>query len=382
MERRSFVQALFLGAFAATKLGDSVWASNYDSYQSSQQYKKSYLVNCEILEERGIRDLGIYNLETGNITQIHVEFAPHTITRVSEDIIVCCEKYGPNAIVVDMKKGKIIASHTYTDEDQQEYMGHCLYDPAKNVIYTTEQNKFVEFHNDRHKGTVKIREPFTLKVLGQFDSYGCSPHDLLFTHDGKIAICNTAGAELSFSQARSFWYTENRNVAIVNSDTYELIQRIEMPNNFFCPGHIKRNGTNLIVSGIHSYLEEIDFLWDHINWNPINIDKDYNVTMFKVADYVGFPMDAEFLSTAINYEHQVVAMTVPAKGSINIWSLKDMSYLAHISLPLPKGIFHHPEGYFMVATANGFYKIDPVTFKVSFRGLRQLGNGLSHSYVI
>ncbi|GEM_PF-2684487 len=383
MDRRSFIQSAFMGSLLLTKLGESAWAQNYSSYDLNTNFKKSYLVNYHLFSYDPEAFLAIYDLDAEKIIKVPVVFDPHTITRVSEDLLVCTEKYGPNAITVDMKKGRIIASKKYTDSDQRQFMGHALYDASRDIILTTEQMMVPEVNHDKFKGVVSVRNPRTLEVISSFDSYGHSPHDLIFTHDGKIAICNTSGGELAFSKYMSYWHLENRNVALVNAEDFTLHKRIQMPNNYFCPGHIKRNGDTLVVSGIYSYLNDVDFLWDHVNWNPIIIDKDGHCTELIQGSYVNEVMDAEYLSTAVHHEKQIVAMTIPAKNSINIWNLKDQSFLAHINLPLPKGILVNPQtGDFMVATAEGFFTITSDTFQVKNIGLRDVGNGLSHSYIV
>jgi hypothetical protein len=384
MDRREFFSLMAMATVGA-KLGKASWAlaSSGYGYGGSTAFKSSYLVNYFLVQYMPEKYLAFYNIDNEKIVKVPVDFDPHAITRISEDIVVCAEKYGPNIITVDIKKGRIIASHTYTEQDHMEYMGHCLYDPSRNAILTTEQRVLHEAHHDRHKGVVSVRDPLTLKVLQTFDSYGFSPHDLIYTANGDIAICNTSGGELSFSNSQTFWQPENRNVAIVSPNDFSLIKRIEMPNRYLAPGHIKLHKDTLVVSGIYSYMNDVDFLWDHVNWNPIVVDKNGKATEFIQGSYVAEVMDSEFLSTAVHEEFEIVAMTIPGKNTVNIWSLKDQSFLAHINLPLPKGIHVHPRTKdFMVATAIGYHSINPVSLKVTYLGLKDVGNGLSHSYII
>ena len=103
-------------------------------------------------------------------------------------------------------------------------------------------------------------------------------------------------------------------------------------------------------------MNDVDFLWDQVNWNPIVVDKNGKATEFIQGPYVAEVMDSEFLSIAVHEEFEIVAMTIPGKNTVNIWSLKDQSFLAHINLPLPKGIHVHPRTKdFMVATAIGHH---------------------------
>ena len=109
-------------------MAPSVLAQAYNSYHSAADYKASYVVNL-FGEGTADQSLRIYDIFSENLVTLTMDFVPHTITRVSENIIVCTNKYGVKAAIIDLKKGKIVHSHVYSSDDQMQYMGHCLFDP-------------------------------------------------------------------------------------------------------------------------------------------------------------------------------------------------------------------------------------------------------------
>lgn len=237
--------------------------------------------------------------------------------------------------------------------------------------------------NNYRSGVVNERDPFTWKILNTHDSYGCSPHDMTFTSTGLIALCNTSNRDLAFDKGGSFWKTDCRNVALINPKDFGLVKRIAMPNSYFCPGHIKPYKDSLVVSGVYSHLTDLEFHWGDINWNPIVIDNEGNTKELTQDSYVKEIMNTEHLSIAVNENHGVVAVTIPKCDSVNLWSLKDDRFLAHLNFAMPIGILVHPHtGDFLVITDRGVQSINPVTFQVKSMGMYFVGNDMSHSYII
>jgi hypothetical protein len=364
-----------------SQMSSSALAQAYGHYNSRVKYKLSYLVNLHGASQ-GEQSLRIYDIFSKKLTIVPLNFVPHTITRISEEILVCTMKHGPYAAIIDIKKGKVIHSHNYSDNDQMQYTGHCLFNQAKGVVYTTEQINSQQVMNNFRNGVVNERDPFTWKILNTYESYGSSPHDLTFTQSGLIAICNSS-ADQSFNKGGSFWKTENRNIALVDPQGFSLVKRIAMPNTYFCPGHIKPFADSLVATGVYGHLSDLEFHWAEVNWNPIVIDKNGNVSELKQDPYVKNLMNTEHLSIAVNENHGVVAVTIPYCDSVNFWSLKDQRFLAHLNFILPKGILVHPQtGEFVVITDKGAYSVNPTNFKEKSLGMHFLGNDMAHSYIV
>jgi hypothetical protein len=380
MDRRHFFQLMALGTMGL-KLGPSQIAHAYDNHLSQHKFKRSYFINFygEGTYDQSVR---IYDIASEKLIKIPIDFPPHTITRISENIIVCTQKYGPNAVMIDIAKEKIALSHTYGPKDYRQYMGHCLFDEGKGVLYTTEQIFTERIDSHHRKGLVSMRDPHTFKVLETYESFGYSPHDLLFTDEGEIALCNTADKDMPYDKAE-FWNEEFRNVAFINPQDFSLIRRVKMPNNFFCPGHIKKFSSGLIVTGVYGHLPDLEFQWQETNWNPVVIDKEYKTKELLQDSYIHEKMNTEHLSIAVNENAGVVAVTIPRCDSVNFWSLKDYSFLGHLKFTLPVGILVHPErGDFMVVTDRGVHRINPTNLTSSAMGMYFMGNDMSHSYIV
>lgn len=382
MDRRNFFKLLMLGAVGGT-LPAPLMARAFSSYAPAAAYTPSYLVNCFNWYNETNRHLTITDIHTMETLKVPIHFIPHTITRVSEDVLVCSMKKGPFAASIDLKKGKVLALAQYAREDKREFMGHALYDPQKNALLMSEQVIDSPLVEDHCRGLLTIRDPISLKILGETDSGGRSPHDLVFASNGQVAVCNSSANDVPFLKYGDFWKVENRNVAFLDPVDLRPLKRLEMPNSFLCPSHLKVYGDKLVVSGIYSHYSNLDFLWQQINWSPVVFDKEGRPQELMPADYVQATMNGEHLSIAINHELEVVAMTVPIRSSVNLWSLKDGSFLAHYNFLSPKGILVHPlSGEFVVATGTGLHTIHPVTFKQKSLGRMDVGNGLSHFYVV
>lgn len=81
-------------------------------------------------------------------------------------------------------QGKIVRQVSLADEGERRCCGHAAYAPDRSALYTTE----TDLRTGR--GWISMREPSSLKKIGDWETGGKDPHQVLTDHDGSLLVAN------------------------------------------------------------------------------------------------------------------------------------------------------------------------------------------------
>jgi uncharacterized protein len=258
------------------------------------------------------RAISLMSLADRQAKLIDLDFFPHgfAIDPTQPSRVASFQKIGPGAAIVDLATGRLvqrIAKH----RDQQFY-GHGAFTPDGKTLLSTERDEQAQ------RGLIAIRDGRTLAYLGEFPSYGDSPHDCHLIDAGKtLVVANGDGS-----------------VAYIDLNSQKLLEKLLIPNPKFNAGHLLPLPQRKIIAvsaptkGLSEQaLGGISLRLAKASW--LSLEQPLELTSKMVG---------EALSIAASQKHQVFGVTHPSANLISFWSLVDGKPLASLTMPRPRGI--------------------------------------------
>ena len=100
-------------------------------------------------------------------------------------VIMFSRRPGTHAIDIDVTSGEVVAEfHARADRC---FTGHGCFSQDGKLLYTVE----ADIHTG--EGKIVIRDSHSYRQLGEFDSYGIGPHQMLLMPDGKTLVVANGG---------------------------------------------------------------------------------------------------------------------------------------------------------------------------------------------
>ena len=271
----------------------------------------------------------VLNLKTRQHYLIPLEFLPHGLSLNPNCLtqLVVCEKIGPGAAVIDLESMSLV--ETIPTDPGRYYYGHCVHSKSGDVFYTTET------YRDSLKGVIVIRDAQSKQVIGEFPSYGASPHECFLIDDGKTMVVTNGGGNSS---------GDKPNVSYIDIDSQQLLRQEHLTNRHINAGHLMHadDGSLIVVSAPRAGLGA-----DKLGGVSIQPQGKLMRSVSSPKKVVN-NMKGEALSVAI---HQDIAMvTHPTGNMLTCWSTKDRRLVKKIDLPIPRGVtLTRDKRYFVVS---------------------------------
>ena len=279
------------------------------------------------------------------------------------------EKKGPGACEVDLIAREVL--RPVTTKKSRHFYGHGAYSPDASLLYCTES----DLEND-YAGVVAVRDAKTMEVLGEFPSYGSSPHDCVLVDDGKTMVITNAGGEIGSDTRPSVTYVDVANQS--------LQEKLEFDSDQVSAGHlaISERGDLVCVGAPRDGLADKAAKPGHITIRTLGGSFRTMQEPREVTDR----MLAETLSVAIHEPSRSVLATNPAGNIATLWDLDSGSYLQHFDLEYPRGAAVTLDGSsFALSYGRGrsdLVRIDPKTHEVIADSTRtNTGCGGSHLFL-
>jgi hypothetical protein len=271
----------------------------------------------------------VLNLKTRKHNLIPLDFLPHGVSLNPKCLtqLIVCEKIGPGAAIIDLETMSLV--ETITTDASRHFYGHCAYSKTGDVIYTTET------YLNSLKGVIVIRDAQSKQVIGEFDSYGASPHECYLIDDGNTMIVTNGGGDMS---------GDKPNVSYIDINSQKLLRQEHLTNRHINAGHLMlaSDGSLIVVSAPRAGLSAE-------NLGGVSIQPQGKL-MRSVSSpkKVVSNMKGEALSVAIHQDTALV--THPTGNMVTCWSLKDRRLLKRIDLPVPRGVtLSKDKKYFVVS---------------------------------
>ncbi|MGZ3693725.1 MAG: DUF1513 domain-containing protein [Bdellovibrionota bacterium] len=152
-----------------------------------------------------------------------------TFGRRSQLLVI--EKTGASMALVDIEEGRLLEQ--IPAGTGRNFYGHGAWSKGLNLYYTTEAST----QPADNMGVIVVRDPKSLKPVGEFSSFGFFPHDLhVFEEEGLIAVCNAGSDHGSVS-----------NIVFFDLKTGEKKREIYAEREDVVFGHFSAVGLNSIA---------------------------------------------------------------------------------------------------------------------------------------
>jgi hypothetical protein len=315
MTRREFIllsASIFLTASTYPKLS----LRNNSTVHNIILGGGSYL-NLDNLERKHV--ISVIDLESRKRTLTDISFLPHGFHRNPQNInrLAIFEKRGPGACEYDLNERKVVryipgASGRY-------FYGHGAYSIDGSLLYSTETMLKTK------DGVIALRDADTLKILGEFPSYGKEPHECKLIDGGQTMVVTNGGGNMQ---------GETPNVAYIDMNSEKLLEKVELTNARLNTGHfsVSDTGSLVVVSAPREGLSN-----QHLGGVSIRPRGDY---MESIASPLAVTqrMKGEALSVVIHPDAGLAAVTHPDSNMVTIWSLHDRKLVKVIELEKARGV--------------------------------------------
>jgi hypothetical protein len=270
------------------------------------------------------------------LTLIRMNFFGHGIVAdpVNPELVSIFEKRGRGACEIDLKQGRV--TRPITTAPNRQFYGHGAYSQNGDILYSTET-----VMEEGCTGLIAVRDAKTHKYLGEFPSYGASPHDCRLIDNGNTMVITNGGGNLSGAAP---------GVAFVDIHSEKLIEKLEFDTPDINAGHldITSDGGLAVVSAQREGFP--DMANGGISLKPRKGDLH---TLDEPEDIVQ-RLQGETLSVCIHETSGVVGATTPAGNLLTFWDLDSGKLLRHVELQNPRGIELSRDGaHFVVSYGFG-----------------------------
>lgn len=213
-QRRTFLKAAGAG-FAATLLP-----------RQAEALEASELVFASAIQRTEGGYAAALVTEAGKlVSSVDLPDRGHDITfsRATGHAVVFARQPGTFAVVFD-PSGKS-APQTLTSVAGRHFFGHGAFSPDGRLLYATE-NDF-----DNARGVIGLFDATDgYRRIGEFDTFGTGPHELLLTPDGSMLVIANGGIEThpDFGRAELNLDTMDPSVCFIDAKTGDLIGQLRL----------------------------------------------------------------------------------------------------------------------------------------------------------
>ena len=229
------------------------------------------------------------------------------------------QKKGKGACEVDLVAGEVL--RPIETAANRRFYGHGAYSRDASLLYATET--IVEGDYD---GLIAVRDAQTHEDLGEFPTYGSSPHDCVLVDDGRVLVITNGGGRRG-GVAPSVTYVDVEN--------QQLLEKLEFSTPDINAGHlaVSADGDLAVISA------QRDGLKPYENTGGVTLRPKGGEfrTMASPSDVVE-RLFGETLSLCIDEQRRIVAATTPIANLLTFWNLDTGELVRHYAAHNPRGI--------------------------------------------
>ncbi|WP_420413116.1 DUF1513 domain-containing protein [Roseibium sp.] len=237
---------------------------------------------------------------------------------------------------------------TLVASEGRHFYGHGCFSKDGRLLYAVEN----DFENAR--GAVGIYDVTGANVfrLGEFDSHGIGPHEVLMSPDGQTLIVANGGIETHPDRAREKLNlkTMSPSVVFLDAGTGDLLaeHRLDPSLHQLSLRHmaLDEQGRAWVGGQFEGPEDETPPLVAVISRDeaPVLTGLPTHLTG-KLQNYIG--------SVTANAEGSVIATSAPRGGKTLFWNAKNGTFIGHQDIPDGCGVAPIDQGNFLISDGNG-----------------------------
>lgn len=274
--------------------------------------------------------LCVFDLDGNRSRAIDMEFFGHGLAFHPQDRqrAVVFEKKGPGCCEVDLRTGRVVRA--IRTPPHRAFYGHGAFTRDGKVLFATEN------HLETRNGLIVIRDAKTFQELGEFPTYGQSPHDCHLVDEGRTLVITNGGGTVE-SQALP-------SVTFVDAQSTKLLETLTFDTPRINAGHLALSARRDVVA---ISAPRDGFARDAQGGVTIRTGSGPFETMSRPQEVVQ-RMIGESLSLCIDEGRRVVGVTNPDGNIVTFWDLDGKRLVKHLDLPAPRGIARTLDGESLV----------------------------------
>lgn len=234
------------------------------------------------------------------------------------------------AIVVARRPGEYLARINWQTNqilqlaelsEDWRLMGHAVYG-ADGFLYAS------EIATETGEGWVSVRDPNTLQVIRRFATGGIGPHELLFLHNGDLAVAN--GGILTLPETgrlKRNLDSMQPSLVMLDSAQGQIKSRHELPDTFLSIRHLAQAPDGTLALALQS---------ERGPDQPILAFYRNGALHYAATPAEGWATLKGY-AASVSVCQDVFAITCPKGHRVVLWR-SDGQYLESLVMPSPSGI--------------------------------------------
>lgn len=267
------------------------------------------------------------------LNQIQMPFFGHGIVPdpVNPELASVFQKKGAGACEVDLKNLEM--TRIIETAANRRFYGHGAYSPDGSLLYCTETVLDEDF-----KGLIAVRDAKSHEELGEFPTFGSSPHDCWLIDAGKTMVVTNGGGPLD---------GDVPSVTYIDVASQKLLEKLEPQNERINAGHlaISSAGDLAVISAPREGLSH--------RHNTGGISLRAAGGEFKTLTEPGDLLSrlvGETLSLAIDEQRGIVATTTPISNALTFWDISTGKLVEYFPAHNPRGVALTQDGSHFVVS--------------------------------
>ncbi len=344
MQRRQFL------GFAALSLFGSALATHELFEQASvKPAPKLYSANDNTLGQHFLSKL---DLDSGQLQQQLVPMRGHAALAVDQDtVLLFGRRPAFESVRVDFKQARV---ERFKASHQRHFNGHGCLSVDRKYLFTTETDYA------KQRGIIGIRDLSSLKLIGEYLSYGLDPHDLQLLPDAKTLVIANGGLEThpDFGRRKLNLATMQPSLVYLDLSTGKKLAEYRLADRYLSIRHLTVSAQGEVALALqyegHLYQQPPRSL---VAWQAAGAElKLLKIAPTELAQLRGYLADLVY-----DPQQQLLVSATPRGHCVSIWSTASESFVQALPLAEASGVSLGIEkNSFLVSNSQGgLFKLMP-----------------------
>ncbi|WP_168188883.1 DUF1513 domain-containing protein [Thiomicrorhabdus sediminis] len=254
------------------------------------------------------------------------------------------------SIEIDLNSGKVVNRIQATKD--RHFFGHGAFSADGRYLFTTEADL------KNNVGKIGIRDAHSFQHLGEYDSYGVGPHQLMLMPDNKQLVIANGGILTRPESGRKKLNldTMQSNLALVDIENGSQNEQVTVTEPKASIRHLDVSNDGTIAFGMQVQREACGH--DRIVPLTASYHAKTGLQMFAQPEMVLQQMDDYVGSVAVNSESRLAGFTSPHGDIVGFWHIDTGEFSGYHALQDVCGIVNQAaSGEFAITNSFGMVRM-------------------------
>ncbi|WP_068311059.1 DUF1513 domain-containing protein [Polycladidibacter hongkongensis] len=237
----------------------------------------------------------------------------------------------------------------------RHFYGHGVFSHSGQLVFAPENDY------EQARGMIGIYDVSdvsgaSIRRLGEFESFGVGPHDILMLQDGRTLVVANGGIETHPAKGREKLNIGHMkpNIALIDSESGALIARYELESELH-----KLSLRHMGLDGNGDVWVGGQFQGPTADLPPLvaHLGRDSGLTLLEMPEDVATGLQNYVGSVVSNRSGDVIATSCPRGGKVLFWDVASKSYLGHNDVVDGCGLAPIDADSFLISDGTGALRI-------------------------